>query len=161
LQTSEYARAVLTTVQQVWSDARPSIGEAVTARVHRQEILEDSSKRFHFVMPETLLRNLIARAEDMPAQIARIMEIASQDNVSIAFIPEQMRWSFPPYHGFELLDDKHVIIDLFNTVVVSPGSTDIRSYRQVFDALAAQASYDIEPILEKYRRMYLRLAQES
>ncbi|HZN20193.1 MAG TPA: helix-turn-helix transcriptional regulator [Micromonosporaceae bacterium] len=165
LQTSEYARAVLLSVQEVWTDwmARSSggVAEAVSARVQRQEILEDPAKQFHFVVPETLLRNLLSRPEDMPGQLRRLSEVAQQDNVTLSMIPEGERWPYPPYHGFSLLDDRHVIIDLFNTVVVTDGQSDIRLYRHVFDTLESRAKREIDPIIEKYRQRYLRLAAEE
>ncbi|HET8685009.1 MAG TPA: helix-turn-helix transcriptional regulator [Micromonosporaceae bacterium] len=164
LQTSEYARAVLLSVQEVWTEGfRPmeGVAEAVSARVQRQEILEDPTKQFHFVVPETLLRNLLSRPEDMPGQLRRLSEVARQENVTLSMIPEGERWPYPPYHGFSLLDDRHVIIDLFNTVVVTDGQSDIRLYRHVFDTLESRAKREIEPIIEKYRRRYLGLAAQE
>jgi transcriptional regulator with XRE-family HTH domain len=165
LQTSEYARAVLASVQEVWGDwaSRPpgGVAEAVSARVQRQAILDDPGRRFHFVVSETLLQNLLSSPEDMPGQLRRLIEVAQQDNVTLSLVREGTRWPYPPYHGFVLLDDRHVIIDLYNTVVVTHGQSDIRLYRQVFDALESQATREIEPIIEKYRRRYLRLAAEQ
>jgi transcriptional regulator with XRE-family HTH domain len=130
LQTSEYARAVLATVQETWSESirgsPTALSEAVSARVRRQEILEDQSKEFHFVVPETLLRNLLGRSEDMLGQLGRLSEVAQQDNVTLRVIREDERWPYPPYHGFLLLDDQHVIIDLYNTVVVTHGESNTR-----------------------------------
>jgi transcriptional regulator with XRE-family HTH domain len=164
LQTSEYARAVLATVQEAWTDSagRPSggVAEAVSARVQRQEILDDHTKQFHFVVPETLLRNLLSKPEDMPGQLRRLLDVSQQGNVTLSMIPENERWPYPPFHGFSLLDDRHVIIDLYNTVVVTHGQSDIRLYRHVFEALEGRATRAIEPILEKYRRQYLKLAAE-
>jgi len=162
LQTSEYARSVLSTMQEAWSDAAGHafgrVAEAVTARVLRQEILDDPGKQFHFIVPETLLHNLLSRPEDMPGQLERLREVSRQDNVTLKIIPETERLPFPPYHGFSLLDDRHVIIDLFNTVVVTRGQSDLRLYRHVFDELDAHAVSDIGPILDKHRQQYLRRA---
>jgi transcriptional regulator with XRE-family HTH domain len=161
LQTSEFARSVLTSAQEVWPTPSFGIREAVTARVQRQEILDDPSKSFHFLMPETVLRNILTQVEEMPGQVNRLIDASRQPNVTMYIIEEGRRLAFPPYHGFSLLDDRLVIIDLYNTVVVSRGRADIRIYRDVFDALAAQATQDVEPILDKYRRLYLKLAQEG
>jgi hypothetical protein len=38
---------------------------------------------------------------------------------------------------------------------------DARLYRHVFDAFGAVATADIEPIIDRYRRMYLTLAHEQ
>jgi hypothetical protein len=161
LQTSEFARSVLTSVQEVWHTPSSGIGEAVTARVQRQEIIDDPAKQFHFLMPETAFRNMLARAEDMPAQLTRLLDTSERDNVTISLIPEESRLAYPPYHGFELLDERLVIIDLYNTVVMTRGRADIRLYRQVFDTWAGQATQDVNPVLDKYRRMYLAMAQNS
>jgi hypothetical protein len=164
LQTTEYARAVLTAVQEAWTDTvvRRSAGvsDAVSARIGRQVILDDPAKQFHFVVPEASLRNLVTEPEDMPAQLHRLGEVARQKNVTLTMIRDDERWRFPPFHGFLLLDDQHVIIDLFNTNVVTSGPSDLRLYRHVFDALEGRAIRDIDPILEKYRRHYLQLANE-
>jgi transcriptional regulator with XRE-family HTH domain len=163
LQTSEYARSVLTTVREsrvgAGYVAQVPVSEALSARVHRQEVLDDPGKEFHFVLPETVLRNVVSSIEEMPAQLLRLRDVSRQQNVTLKVITEETFWPSPPYNGFSLLDDQYVIIDLYNTVVVSRGQSDLRLYRQTFDALEAKATDDIEPILEKYRRMYLRRAQ--
>jgi hypothetical protein len=129
--------------------------------VLRQEALDDPNKEFHFVVPETLLRNILVVPDQMPTQLARLGEVAGRPNVHFGIIRMDVHWPYPPYHGFSLLDDKHVVIDLYNTIVVTQGKSDITLYRQVFDALEAAATQDIEPILEEYRGMYLTRAQES
>lgn len=165
LQTSEFARSVLATVQEVWRDAagRPVTGvnEAVSARVQRQQILDDTGRQFHFVIPETLLHNLLVGPEEMLGQVQRLRDVARQDNVTLRMIPQDVRWPYPPFHGFSLLDDRYVIIDLFNTIVVTRGRSDVRLYRQVFDALERSATRDVGPILDRCRRQYLKLAAEQ
>jgi hypothetical protein len=97
----------------------------------------------------------------MLGQLRRLREVAHQDNVKISMIPQDVRWPYPPFHGFSLLDNRAVIIDLFNTIVVTRGQSDVRLYRQVFDALEGSATRDIEPILDRYRRKYLELATKQ
>jgi transcriptional regulator with XRE-family HTH domain len=157
LQTSENARAILTDVQQAWSGHgnAASVAAAVSARVQRQEILEDRKKHFHFVLPEMVLHGLLSQGVDMPAQLARIRAVAGQDNVDLRVLTDETRWPVPPTNGFALLDDRHVVIDLFNTIVVARSEPDVRLYRQVFEAISEVADADIEPTLEKYRRLYL------
>jgi hypothetical protein len=74
---------------------------------------------------------------------------------------DETAWPLPPFNGFSLLDDKYVIIDLYNTTVVSRGQADLRLYREAFEALEESATRDIEPILDKYRRLYLQRAQDE
>jgi transcriptional regulator with XRE-family HTH domain len=161
LQTGENARAILTDVQRAWLEEgkSASVAAAVSARVQRQEILEDRAKQFHFVLPEMVLHGLLSQGGDVTAQLTRIRQIAGQENVDLRIVTDGTRWPFPLTNGFALLDDRHVVIDLFNTIVVARSGSDLRLYRQVFEAMSAVATTDILPTLEKYRRRYL--AQEA
>ena len=165
LQTSEYARAVFTTVTEAPSaferNGQRGIAAAISARMRRQEILGDPHKQFHFVMPETLLRNKLVEAEEMPVQLSRLRDVARQENVTLSLIADGTRWPYPPFHGFTLLDDSYLIIDLFNTIVISRGKADIRLYGQIFEAFEAAATRDIDPILNQYRQTYLQRAQND
>lgn len=164
LQTSEYARAIFATSQALLSKgsrdaAAADVFDAVSARIDRQRILADPRKRFYFLMSETVLQLRLCPPEHMPAQVERIREVSRQDNVSIGIIPLDTQWNFPPQHGFQLLDDRNVLIDLLNTGVRSKGRSDTALYRRLFDTLEAQASTEIDPILDKYLKLYLDLAR--
>lgn len=160
LQTSEYARAIITKFQTELASSRIAassvvVSEAVSARVQRHEVLAEPQKHFHFVMSEAVLSNRLSRPTDMLAQIDRLREVARQDNVTLRIVPAEARWAIPPYHGFELLDDRCVLVDLFNTTLMSRGRSDIRLYREVFDSIELQATTDIDPILDRYLDFYL------
>jgi len=164
LQTSDYARSVLARVHEAWTDPpqrQTVVTEAVSARMQRQEILDDPAKRFHFVIPETLLQNMLGRPDEMVVQLRRLQDVAQLDNVTLSIIRRDARWPYAPLHGFSLVDDRRVIIDLFNTVVVAEGRSDLRLFREIFDALENSATQDIKPILDRYRRQYLQLAAEQ
>jgi len=164
LQTSDYARSALAAVHDAWTEParrQSVIAEAVSARMQRQEILDNPAKRFHFVMPETLLQNRLGRPDEMLVQLHRLQDVAQLDNVTLAIIRSDVQWPYPPLHGFSLVDDRHVIIDLFNTIVVTEGRSDLRLFREIFDALENSATQDIRPILDRYRHQYLQLAAEQ
>jgi hypothetical protein len=129
----------------------------VSARVRRQEILEDRTKNFHFVMTETVLRNRVCPPAEMMAQIARLRAFAGSPNVSVGFIPADAEFVIPPQHGFTMLDDRMVIMDLYNTGLTSPGRMDSRRYRQVFDLFEGLAVADNGPMLDRYEQLYLDL----
>jgi transcriptional regulator with XRE-family HTH domain len=160
LQTSEYARSMLTTFQKYWvpdlgGSAASAVLEAVSARVRRQEILSDESKSFHFVVTEAVLKNQFCPPEDMVGQIRRLRELTAEyDNVSVRILPDHAKLAIPPLHGFELFDDRQVSVDLFNTGLSSYGRSDARLYRGVFDVFEAESLLDIDPILDKYNRYY-------
>jgi hypothetical protein len=162
LQTSGYAAAVLTALQDAMSGpggpppAR-SIHEAVTIRLQRQGILLDPKRQFEFVMTEAVLSNRVCPPAEMPAQINRIRDVARQTNVSIGIIPADARLAVPPFHGFNLMDDKDLFVDLFDTNIDKHDRLSARAYGRVFDALKSRATTDIEPILARYERLYADL----
>lgn len=162
-QTSEYARAVLSSIDVVYGRRQregraTSVAEAVSARVRRQEALMEPDRQFHFTMGESALSSRVAEPIHMLAQIERLRQIAEQDNTSLKIIPADAVLPLPLIHGFELLDDSCVVIDAFNTAMMSRGPEDVTSYRQVFDTLEAVATADVGPLLDKYRRRYRDLA---
>lgn len=164
LQTSEYARALLSSLQtlaapgaDVW--ATRAVPEAVSARVRRQEILADRTRTFHFVMAETVLSNRIGPPEAMPAQIRRLREVARQENVTVAIIPAQTWWQVPPIHGFLLLDDDMVTVDLFDNGITSRRKVTTQFYRRVFESLRGHAVTEIDEILDRYSDLYLELSR--
>jgi transcriptional regulator with XRE-family HTH domain len=166
LQTSEYARSVLTSfqgliVEDEISVSTTAIPEAVSGRVQRQEILADPTKEFRFVMTEMVLNNRVCPPEAMPAQIRRIREVAAQGNVTIGIIPARTHWQFPPSHGFELLDDDLVLVDIFNTGLVSTGQADALLYRRIFDDFESRAETDIDSILDRYQNLYADLSKRT
>jgi transcriptional regulator with XRE-family HTH domain len=159
-QTSEYARAVLANAQAIRAKVggggkAAAVPEAVSARVRRQEVLADPTRRFHFVMTESVLGHRFGRPEDMPTQLSRLREIAMQPNVSLRIVPAEHELPIPPYHGFEILDDRCVLVDVFNTTLTARGQRDTTFYRHVFDAYEEASTDDILPILDKHLDVYV------
>lgn len=168
VQTAEYARAVLTDYAEVFVEAfghsgtdEQAVPPAVTARVARQEVLYDSGKALHIVMTETVLMNRVCSPAEMLAQIDRIRTVSGYSTVTIGIVPVDTQLAYPPVHGFHLLDDRNLIIDLANTSVMSRGREVLRIYRTVFDYFAGQATSEIGPILDRYTSLYADLARPS
>jgi transcriptional regulator with XRE-family HTH domain len=161
LQTSEYARAVLTgwrveLADHEIADSALAVSEAVAARMQRAQALDESDRRFHFLITEDVLAHQVCRPVDMIAQIARLREVAAYPNVSVRIIPQQAEWPIAPMHGFVLMDDRNVVVDLFNTSMLSRGRRIAGHYRLVFDALDGVATSDIEPVLADFEKRYIR-----
>ena len=161
LQTSGYARAVLSSFRSLGRPATPepeydiAIHEAVTARLRRQAVLGDRERTFHFIMTESALGNRICPPEEMVAQLWRIREVAGQANVTVGIIPADVTWIVPPMHAFDVFDEDIVIVDLLNTELTTRGKLDVRTYGQIFDIFRAQATTEIEPIIDRYIAHYL------
>jgi transcriptional regulator with XRE-family HTH domain len=161
MQTSEYARALMTSLQTELDDDRIAdstevVADAVAARLQRNQILEQPGRSFHFVMAEAVLANQVGRPEEMLTQITRIQDVAQRGNVQVHFVPLGAKWKIAPYHGFVVMDDRCVLVELFNTSLMSRGRRTVRHYRRVFDALEESGTAEIDEILDKYRRIYAR-----
>ncbi|GAA1891920.1 helix-turn-helix domain-containing protein [Asanoa iriomotensis] len=166
LQTSEYARGVLTSYQRVLSPAldaaaNAAVAEAVSARMARQEILADPARRFHFLIMEAVLESRVCAPEYMPAQIQRLREVAKQENVTVGLLPTDSDVTTLPMSGFVLADDAVVIIDLLNTSISTRGKLDAAAYRQAFDALAKAAITEIDPLLDRHMDRFLRAMRQT
>ena len=168
LQTSGYVRSILVAFQSLVAldrTAPPDLAAAaddaallaaVSGRVRRQEVLADQSKTFRFVLTETVLRSRFCPPIEMLAQIARLREVAAgPEHIVLRIVPDDAVVDIPPMHGFTLYDDRMVIVDVFNTGLVSRGRNDARQYRQVFDWFESRAESDVDPILARYERRYL------
>jgi transcriptional regulator with XRE-family HTH domain len=159
LQISGYAKTVLQSFQHVahLDPDESALLAAVTTRLKRQEALADQSRSFQFVLGEATLKRRINSPVEMLAQIDHIRDVARHnDNVTIAVVPDGAPTGIPVMHGFSLLDDRLVVVDLYNTGLISRSRRDVQSYRRVFDALSEQAT-DIEPFLDMYRALYIEM----
>ncbi|WP_083448687.1 helix-turn-helix domain-containing protein [Actinoplanes rectilineatus] len=160
LQTSGYAHAALLAFQRLSTtgideSAETAVAAAVTARIRRQEILTDPAKSFAFVFTESALRNRICPPIGMLEQIEHLRRLAARPTVDIRVILDDASIEVPPLHGFTMLDDDLVIIDVYNTGLTSRGRNDVERYRQVFDLFQGSATGDLSPVLDKYRKLYI------
>ena len=160
LQTSGYAAAAFRVFQRVAPLVDGELTEtavlaAVSARARRQEILADQSKSFYFIVTEVALRNPICSPAEMLAQISHLREVAGRRaNLSVAVVRDDAPVGFPPMHGFVLHDDNLVIIDVYNTGLLSRSHKDVEGYHRVFRIFEEHAT-DIGPILDKYQALYI------
>jgi transcriptional regulator with XRE-family HTH domain len=162
LQTSEYARALLSTFQTELADdqiadSTIAVSEAVAARMQRQHVLAEPNRSFYFLMSESVLSNKVCRPAEMLGQIERLREVSEQENVTLRIVPTDADWPIAPFHGFAVMDDRCVFVDLFNTSLMSRGRRTVRNYRRVFDAIERVGTTDIAPLLDRYQRLYVSM----
>ncbi|BBH68232.1 transcriptional regulator [Actinoplanes sp. OR16] len=153
LQTSEYARAILSANM----DDDSAVSEAVNARIQRNQILHSGEREFRFLITEQVLRNQVCRPAEMISQIYRMREVAAFPNVRIGIITDDVDLPIAPYHGFYVADDRWVSVDLFTTTLRSAGRQTLREFRRVFDRLEAVAVTDIDDLLSHYLARYARM----
>ncbi|MEV6847527.1 helix-turn-helix transcriptional regulator [Actinoplanes sp. NPDC051411] len=160
LQISPYAKAVLRLFQPLARLPAEALTEAavlaaVSARVQRQLVLADRSKSFSFVITEGVLKDAPCTPAEMLAQIGHLREVAAgYGNVSLAVIPDGAPMTIPALHGFTLFDEEMVIVDIYNTGLISRGRRDVAIYHQVF-GLNLDRAVPIGPVLDKYQALYI------
>jgi transcriptional regulator with XRE-family HTH domain len=161
LQTSEYARALLTgyrTEQDDDDTTSPlAVSEAVAARIQRSQVLYEPGRKFSFLMIEAALGNRVCGPADMLAQIGRLREVSALPNVDVRIIPQDADLPLPPAHGFEIMGDRVVFVDLFNTSLLSRDRHTVRHYQKVFDTLDSVATSEIGGLLDDYQTRYVRM----
>ena len=131
LQTSEYARALMVALRteladDAIADSATVVSEAVAARMQRNQVLTEPGRRFRFVIAESVLANKVCGPAEMLAQLERLRDVARQPDVDVRVIALDADWPIAPYHGFVLMDDRCVLVDLFNTSLMSRGRRIIR-----------------------------------
>ncbi|MFC4056186.1 helix-turn-helix domain-containing protein [Actinomadura syzygii] len=140
LQTAEYARARF--AEGIRRFQVPNdINEAVATRMKRQEILYRPDKRFHFVVTEAALRFRLCSPAVMLAQLDRLIALSALSNVKLGVIGFETQYVTSPWHGFWLYDHERVLVETFSAGLDLRQPQEIEQYGQIFDQLAAVASY--------------------
>jgi transcriptional regulator with XRE-family HTH domain len=141
LQTPDYARARMEQNARVWGK-RTDIDEGVTARMRRQEVLYDTSRKFHFVITEAVLLYALCPPEAMLGQIDRLMSLSMLPNVRLGIVPFGRPYAIAPTHGFALLDDRLVTFETMSAELNLAQPQEIEHYGKVFESMALTADYD-------------------
>nr|WP_157528905.1 DUF5753 domain-containing protein [Kibdelosporangium sp. MJ126-NF4] len=141
LQTPEYARAVLTG-SVIVSDIPDSVDEAVRVRMERQELLYQKDKKFHFVIPESVLSLRYCGPSGMLAQLDRLNELSTLPNVRLGIISSGTQYVVGPWNGFWLRDDEQVDVETYSAALCLIEPAEVALYRRVFDHLSSVADYD-------------------
>lgn len=137
LQTPAYARSVFTAAARL-NDSEEDVDAAVAARMRRQEILYDESKRISMLVCEAALRSSVASAATMAGQLDRLVAASNMPHIRFGIVPLNRTLPFVPVHGFWLLDDV-LFAEVLHTEVVSRDPADVRMYVGFLDAMWAVA----------------------
>ena len=99
LQTEDYARAVFSSGGDLTPD---QVEAALTGRMGRAQVLEETSRIVTAVHTEGVLRWPLGSPQIMAAQIEHVIDVSHRPNVQVGVIP----WTSPvhvaPLHGFDV-----------------------------------------------------------
>lgn len=141
LQTPEYMRAALTTPVE---PAGGSIAKAVAAKLERQAVLHDPTKRFSFLLTESAVRWRLCPPAVMALQVDRLVSLSRLTTVRIGVLPLDVGVSDGPYHTFVTYDRRLVTLELFAGRLVLRDPRDVDHYRALFDFFADPALWSEE-----------------
>jgi transcriptional regulator with XRE-family HTH domain len=152
LQTSAYMRRVFSGLPADDAD------RAVDARVARQRLLRDTTRKFDLIVTEGALRWRAGPSDLMIAQIDHIAHVATMSNVQIGVIPWTAEANVFPGHAFHIYDDRLVIVGTVSATATIRDPRDIAMYEDLFRDLKALAAYGDDADTELRR---IRLAYEQ
>lgn len=143
LQTADYARRL---IASGYPGGRQDIATAVAARMDRQTILYDESKRLEFLIAEVALRWRLGPPAMMRAQVDRIVNTMTLPHLTMGIIPQTAEVTAWHIHGFAILDDRKdgpvVRVETLTTGLSITDPSDVGRYRQAFHLLREAAVFE-------------------
>lgn len=158
-QTPAYAEAVF---RMGTGGPVEDLADVVRARLARQAVLADQSKRFELVMGEAALRRRLVPPPELRAQLDRLVQLSKQPNVAVGVIPFDAEERVHQYHGFTVLGDPEVDDEAMVRVTTVSRALTVRAPAEVaeylvhFDALRA-AALEGEPLRSLLTELITRL----
>lgn len=153
LQTSDYARAVLTRSAELHKSPR-DIEDGVRSRMKRQELLYKAGRRYHILMWEGVLRALVCSPSVLAAQLDRLIGIVGMDTVELGIVPFAAPLKLPPGVGFWIYDDRQVVTETWHAELWIDDADSIATYLRVWKTLRESAVYgaDAQNVINGARR---------
>ena len=147
LQTPEYMRAAIAPPSV---SAGGDVNKAIAAKLQRQAVLHDPTKRFSFVLTESALRWQLCPPPVMALQLNRLVSLSRLPTVSIGVLPLDRPVADGAYHTFVTYDLRLVTVELFSGQLVLRDPKDVERYRSLFDFFVDRALWagDARQILQ-------------
>lgn len=155
-QTRPYVEAVFRLEKSEWLTGEP-FQDVVQARLNRQSVLSDRSKKFYLLMSEAALRRQLTPMPDMRDQIKRLVGLSELPTVVVEVIPFEAHEQVHQYHGFAILGDPDVdteslaVAETVTRGLFIRSSEEVKEYITHFEALrtAAFRGDDLRRFLRK------------
>ena len=154
LQVPGYAGQIFAMGPDVFGAA--DVEGATQVRMEQQQVLFDSSKRFVFILTEQSLRWRIASPAVMVSQMDRLAAALAQTNIMLGVVPFSATVPLPPLNAFAIFDDKLVMLEALDDVLILDGESDVALYGRLFDLFGKHALWgpEIAPLLQDVKRTF-------
>ncbi|MBD0746254.1 helix-turn-helix transcriptional regulator [Streptomyces sp. CBMA152] len=138
LQTPGYAAALLSSIAR-FRGTPDDVGDAVTARMKRNEVLSKGACRFSFVLEESVLRHRLCSAETMAAQLGQVLGAMDLPHVAVGIIPFAAQRTVWPMPTFTIFDDTRVHADTLDSASTLTQPSQVELYERAFQRLSQEA----------------------
>jgi transcriptional regulator with XRE-family HTH domain len=138
VQTADYARHVFQSVSELHGSPRDT-EQAVRARIRRQQVLYDATKRIEILTTEWALRTSVCPRPVMAAQIDRLLAVLGLGSLRFGIIPLGAQLPTVPMNGFWIVDD-HVVAETVNAEITVHDPDDVALHERLIDMLWSVAA---------------------
>ncbi|RKT54255.1 helix-turn-helix domain-containing protein [Saccharothrix australiensis] len=148
LQIPDYTRSVLALGETEYSPE--DLAAAIGGRLHRQLDLYDPTRRFDFLITESALRWRPGSVDLQVAQLDRLSNVATLENVSVGLVPLDRQATAQLSHSFVLRDHRDeeqedsVVVELVHGLVTLVGAANREPYEARWAKLAGMALHGDE-----------------
>ncbi|WP_416483092.1 helix-turn-helix domain-containing protein [Streptomyces sp. CL12] len=139
LQTPGYATALLSSIAD-FRGTPDDVSDAVTARMRRNGVLSNGTRRFSFVLEESVLRYRLCSAETMAAQLGHLLGVMDLQNVAVGIVPFSAQRTMWPMPTFTIFDDTRVHTDTLDAAATLTQPSQVELYARAFDRLSQVAA---------------------
>ncbi len=139
LQTEEYARLVLSRLSELLGLPDTS-AETAAVRMQRANILQDSRRRFHFVIYENAIRATFAESEVKVTQLQHLINRSAQPNVHLGILPIRTA-HYAIMNEFTMIDDRIVDIETHTAIIKAQQPAEVDLYTRLFAHYSKLALY--------------------
>ena len=136
LQTAAYMRVLTTSVDHPIADG------LITARTERQQLLGAPGHRFTQILTAGALLWCAGSPAIMIEQLDHIIAASYLDGVRIGVIPAHRPMTVFPLHGFDLYDQRAVIVGTLSTTAILTDPDDVALHVDLLTTLTAAAGFD-------------------
>ncbi|MDT0438124.1 MULTISPECIES: DUF5753 domain-containing protein [Streptomyces] len=152
-QTADYARCVFDGLGEL-RDIPKDTGDAVGARLQRQEWLRLPDRTLHQLIWEGALHARLGPPSVMAAQLDRILAVSELDTVSLGVVPFSAGLRLLVGSSFTMVDERLVVVEDWHAEHWLDDTDAVALHRKVWDAHARSAVYgdDARQIIERARR---------
>lgn len=139
LQTPGYATALLSSIAD-FRGTPDDVSDAVAARMRRNGVLSNGTRRFSFVLEESVLRYRLCSAETMAAQLGHLLGVMDLQNVAVGIVPFSAQRTMWPMPTFTIFDDTRVHADTLDAAATLTQPSQVELYARAFDRLSQVAA---------------------